>query len=86
MKRPLTLEMRGDEDYEIEIIVEGTIDLGDALEGTSEPAENDLSKEKTYGAGGNQRTSKERPQQGEDGRSWRELENRAMSWREPANK
>ena len=37
MKMPLTLEMRGDEDYEIET----------KLEGTSEPAENDLSKEKT---------------------------------------
>ena len=82
MKMPLTLEMRGDEDYEIEIIVEepalgrragrrragrnrraaernqsgphrrrteleGTSDLGDELEETSKPAENDLSKEKT---------------------------------------
>ena len=27
--------------------MEGTSDLGDELEGTSEPAENDLSKEKT---------------------------------------
>ena len=37
MKMPLTLEMRGNEDFEIET----------KLEGTSEPAESDLSKEKT---------------------------------------
>ena len=47
MKMPLTLEMRGDEEYGIETKLEGTSDLGEALEGTSEPAENDLSKEKT---------------------------------------
>ena len=47
MKMPLTLEMRGNEDYEIETKLEGTSEPGDELEGTSELAENDLSKEKT---------------------------------------
>ena len=47
MKMPLTLEMRGNEDYEIETKLEGTSEPGDELQGTNEPAESDLSKEKT---------------------------------------
>ena len=47
MKMLLTLEMRGNEDYEIETKLEGTSEPGDEMEGTSEPAESDLSKEKT---------------------------------------
>ena len=39
--------MRGNEDYEIETKLEETSEPGDELEGTSEPAESDLSKEKT---------------------------------------
>ena len=47
MKMPLTLEMRGNEDYEIETKLEGTSEPGDELEGTSEPAESNANSTRT---------------------------------------